>query len=384
MRDWRDVLTVPRDAFVPSLVWVDDPRSDGFVAIAREKSESEWRALVDSDVPIVTQVDDGATTAEQVGLRPTSSCSQPSIVAAMLEALDVRPGHRVLEIGTGTGWNAALLAERVGERGKVTSIEIDPAVADHACQALGRTGHRVQVIVGDGTLGYSPGTPYDRIISTASVARIPRMWIQQTRPGGVIVTPWGTDFGDDALTRLTTRDDGSAVGRCGRNLTFMRVRSQRRDFVAPSEEELASAHVSSTERTARELFEMVEFTHAAFTIGLRVPHCYYTVEDVSTNRRHIELHDVRTRSWARVMMLRDHHPWRVQQFGPRRLWDEVDDAYRWWEGKGRPAAERYGITVEPDGTHKIWLDDPASPQQWVLPSSSAPRHTAPMIQRDDS
>lgn len=355
---------MPRALFIPSVVWVDS--FDGFSAVARDDDEARWRELVAADEPIVTQVDDGDTERGGTGLRPSSSSSQPSLVATMLDALDPRAGHRVLEIGTGTGWNAALLSVRVGAHGHVVSVEVDATVADQARRALAAAGYSPLVVTGDGARGYPAGAPYDRVICTASVRAIPPAWIEQTRPGGRIVTPWGTDYGDDALTCLTVRDDHSASGRCGTNLAFMRVRDQRREFLEPTADQLGSAEVTTTQRTARELFEMVDFGHAAFTIGLRVPRCYLTVEDIDDDQRRIELHDVRSRSWARVAMVRGRGRWTVRQFGPRRLWHEADDAYEWWCTSGRPTPDRYGVTVQPDGTHSIWLDAADSEQRWSL------------------
>ncbi|WP_317494094.1 methyltransferase domain-containing protein [Haloechinothrix sp. LS1_15] len=366
MTDWREQLAVPRDDFIPSVVWVDDPATDGFAAVSRDDDEPRWRALVDADEPIITQVDDGRTSPGGTGLRPSSSCSQPSLVAAMLDALDVREGHRVLEVGTGTGWNAALLAERVGETGHVVSIEVDTDVADNARGSLARAGYAPLVVTADGTEGYPPDAPYDRVICTASVRQIPRTWIDQTRPSGVLVTPWGTDYGDDALTRLEVHEDGSASGRCGMNLAFMRVRHQRRDYLDPTAEQISAADKTVTPRSGRELFEMVTFSRAAFTIGLRVPNCYVTVEDLDDDHRRIELHDVRSQSWARVSLVRGQDPWTVCQLGARRLWDEVDAAYAWWLDAGQPTPDRYGLTVQPDGTHTVWIDTPDSDSRWSL------------------
>lgn len=366
MTDWHEQLTVPRAPFIPSVVWVDDPATGGFVAVSRDDDEPRWRALVEADEPIITQVDDGATKPGETGQQPSSSGSQPSLVAAMLTALDVRDGHRVLEIGAGTGWNAALLSARAGERGHVVSVEVDPVVADDARRILSDAGYPPVVVTGDGTKGYAPDAPYERVICTASVRAIPQAWIEQTRPGGVIVAPWGTDYGDDALTRLEVHEDGSASGRCGANLAFMRVRHQRRDFLEPSADEVDAADTTETTRGGRELFEMVTFARAAFTIGLRVPSCYLTVEDVDDDRRQIELHDVRSRSWARVTLVRGQDPWTVHQLGSRRLWDEVDTAYAWWCDAGSPTPDRYGLTVTPDGTHDVWIDAPDNERRWSL------------------
>lgn len=237
MTDWRARLSVPRDRFIPSVVWVDAPSTDGFVAVSRENDEPRWRALVNADEPIITQVDDGTTPHDSIGLQPSSSCSQPSLVADMLDALDVHEGHRVLEVGTGTGWNAALLNSRVGERGHVVSVEVDPDLADTARRSLTRAGYAPSVITADGTKGYPPEAPYDRLIATASVRVVPHAWIAQTRSGGLVATPWGTDYCNGTLIRLDVWEDGSASGRCGTSIAFMRVRDQRRHFLDPTEDE---------------------------------------------------------------------------------------------------------------------------------------------------
>ena len=112
---------------------------------------------------------------------------------------------------------------------------------------------------------------------------------------------------------------------------------------------------------------MVSYDQAAFTIALRVPACYPTVEDLDDDHRRIELHDVASRSWARLDLVRREHPWTVRQFGPRRLWDEVDAAYRWWRDAGGPAPDRYTLTVGPDGTHTVSLDAGYGQHHWTLP-----------------
>ncbi|MGQ0773680.1 MAG: methyltransferase domain-containing protein [Pseudonocardiales bacterium] len=366
MNDWREQLSVPRDQFIPSVVWIDDPTTDGFVSVSKMDDEARWWALVDSDEPIITQVDDGNTPSGRVGLQPSSSCSQPSLVAGMLDALDVHAGHRVLEIGTGTGWNAALLSERVGEPGNVVSVELDSDIADQARRALVGAGYATLVVSADGMQGYAPGAPYDRVIATASVRVIPRAWIDQTRPGGVIVVPWGTDYCNGTLLRLDVHNDGSASGRCGTNLAFMRIRGQRRDYLEPSEAEQNVADRTTTLRSVPELFDMIAFSRAAFAIGLRVPRCYLTVEEINSNRRIIELHDVHSHSWARVDLVRGADTFDVYQLGPRRLWDKVDAAYAWWIDVERPTHDRFGLTVTPDGAHSVWLDTPDSSYGWPL------------------
>jgi protein-L-isoaspartate(D-aspartate) O-methyltransferase len=119
-----------------------------------------------------------------------SSASHPSIVAAMLEQLDVQAGQQVLEIGAGTGINAALLAELTGPAGQVTTIDIDDDIVAGARHGLSAAGyHRAQVICGDGADGYPPGAPYDRIIVTAGAWDLALAWWQQLAAGGRLVVP---------------------------------------------------------------------------------------------------------------------------------------------------------------------------------------------------
>ena len=121
--------------------------------------------------------------------------SAPSMIAIMLESLDVRRGDRVLEIGTGSGYNAALMAEIVGKEGEVFSIERIAALAEFGKSNLTRTGWgRVKVMVGDGTCGYEGGAPWDRILVTACTPELPGPLIKQLKVGGKLGAPVGAHY----------------------------------------------------------------------------------------------------------------------------------------------------------------------------------------------
>ncbi|MGH3930512.1 MAG: methyltransferase, FxLD system [Pseudonocardiaceae bacterium] len=108
----------------------------------------------------------------------------------MLQQLEVRPGHRVLEIGAGTGYNAALLARLAGPEGEVTTVDIDTDVAESARRNLTAAGYAgVRVIRGDGEDGYPAAAPFDRIIVTAGAWDMPPAWLEQLAPAGRIVVP---------------------------------------------------------------------------------------------------------------------------------------------------------------------------------------------------
>ncbi len=121
---------------------------------------------------------------------PISSCSQPSITAIMLELLDLQPGQRVLEIGAGTGYAAALMAHIVGKSGQVVTIDLDEDIVDDARKHLEAAGiNNVRVICTDGGLGWNEQALYDRVILTVGASDIAPAWYEQLRPGGRLVLP---------------------------------------------------------------------------------------------------------------------------------------------------------------------------------------------------
>jgi protein-L-isoaspartate(D-aspartate) O-methyltransferase len=135
-------------------------------------------------------IDDAVVTRRDEDGRSVSSISQPSLVAQMLDMLDLQPGHRVLEIGAGTGYCAALLAELVGPSGQVTTIDLDPEITDEAHRYLDANGYsRVTVTCGDGALGDAAGAPWDRILVSVGAWEPAPEWIAQLAPGGRIVMP---------------------------------------------------------------------------------------------------------------------------------------------------------------------------------------------------
>jgi protein-L-isoaspartate(D-aspartate) O-methyltransferase len=147
-----------------------------------------------------------------------SSASAPAIVALMLDQLDVLPGHRVLEIGCGTGYNAALLAELTGPTGQVVSVDIDPECTARARAALTRTGHTdVEIRTGDGALGTGDGAVFDRIIVTAGAWDIPPAWFAQLAVGGRLVVPlrWRRQCQSVAFAREPDRFRSDAMALAG-------------------------------------------------------------------------------------------------------------------------------------------------------------------------
>ncbi|WP_327290332.1 methyltransferase, FxLD system [Streptomyces sp. NBC_01198] len=119
-----------------------------------------------------------------------SCASQPTVVALMLDQLGVLPGMRVLELGAGTGYNAALLAQLVGNAGHVTTIDVDEDLVEGARAHLAAAGFpHVEALTRDGALGHAGSGPYDRIIATVGAHGVPHAWLDQLAPGGRLVVP---------------------------------------------------------------------------------------------------------------------------------------------------------------------------------------------------
>ncbi|WP_329168390.1 methyltransferase domain-containing protein [Streptomyces sp. NBC_01267] len=332
------------------------------IAVLKTDDPAAWQRYADADVPIVTQWDDGQHDGITPGSVATSSASMPSVVFRMLQDLDVKRGSRVLEIGTGTGYNAALLAYRAGSD-NIVSVDVDAAVTRSARQALQVFGLPLEVITADGYLGHPERAPYDRVIATAGVRELPFAWIDQARPGAVIVAPWGTVYGNqDAVVRLVVAaDKKSASGAFTGPVEFMKLRSQRTADVEHNDyvpaEGVRSAATSSTTVTEAEFLAGGKFSPAQFAIGLRVRDCLHAVSDKRDGARPVWFYGLTDRSWAVVMLVDGQSEARVWQSGSRRLWDEVEAAYRWWEAAGRPGHERFGLTVSAAG-QRAWLDSP--------------------------
>lgn len=144
--------------------------------------------------------------------------SAPHMVAVMAEALDLREGQKVLEIGAGSGYNAAVMAELVGTTGRIITLERHPSLAEKAGKVLLEAGYsNIQVVVGDGSLGYPEEAPYDRISVTCGAPRVPGPLADQLKDGGTMLIPVGGLEYQSLLRvrkeggRMQTEDLGSVV-----------------------------------------------------------------------------------------------------------------------------------------------------------------------------
>jgi len=142
---------------------------------------------------------------EPLSTMKKQTISQPGVVTRMTEWLDVKNGQNILEIGTGSGWQSALLSYLVGT-GTVYSIERHPELVKFAQENLKKLNiDNVHVILGDGTLGYSQASPYDRIIITAACSEIPLPLLDQLKENGLIIAPVGDSSQSLVLLQKTSK-----------------------------------------------------------------------------------------------------------------------------------------------------------------------------------
>lgn len=178
------------------------------------------RHLFLPDHPVAVAYADDAVPTRVVDGAATSSASQPSMMAIMLEQLAVRPGHRVLEIGAGTGYNAALLT-RLGAR--VTSIDIDAELVGTAARHLAAAGvEGVDLRTGDGALGVPDAAPFDRIVLTVGSWDVRPEWIAQLAPGGRLLLPL-TVRGSQLSVAFDLGPDGVLRSDSVRGCAFIRL-----------------------------------------------------------------------------------------------------------------------------------------------------------------
>jgi len=362
--EWRRALAeTPRHVFVPRFI---DTTNGGLVIDGDDPAQREhWLEQVYADTNLITQAraagPDGAGAQ-----RATSSSSMPSIMAWMLQALDVSDGHRVLEIGTGTGYNAALLAHRLGDT-NVASVDIDPELVSAAREHLHTVGYAPTLAAGDGADGFPDKAPYDAILATAAVDHIPPAWIEQLRPGGVVVADLRGGF-SGAMITLRKIDDDTVQGHCHTlDAAFMPLRQDLRYPLryGPAAPLIMDRRNPQRGTTSTDVRLVAEVPALRFTAELQLG---VTRSDVFVSGGEVVVATA-DGSWAAANLTAEQdgrHT--VAQGGPRRLWDSVEAAVTTWHDAGRPTVDAFGVTASTEkGAQRVWLHDPDSALSWPLP-----------------
>ncbi|MFI2375731.1 protein-L-isoaspartate(D-aspartate) O-methyltransferase [Streptomyces sp. NPDC018964] len=333
---YNAVAETPRHVFVPFF----HRQVNGEWAVVTADDDGYFDAVY-SDRALTTQVSENVAT---------SSSSQPSLMLQMLEALGVEDGDMIGEVATGTGYNAALICHRSGDENLIT-VEVDAHLARLAKARLGEVGHHPTVRAADARAGFPADTPLDRLIITCGFDAFPYALARGVRPGGVIVCPlgWGN-------ARITVGQDGTLLGRfLAGGSYFMKARDENSTGGVPYPGRSDNLTHRNAAFDPRDLGgEGFRFVHS-LVVG-EVGEAQEMSGGTITGYRMWTSDG----SWAHV------EDGTVHQSGPRKLWDTVERAYEWFESRGRPTRERFGVTITPDG-QTYWLDEPGQklPQEWL-------------------
>jgi methyltransferase of ATP-grasp peptide maturase system len=316
------------------------------------------------------------TAVAGTGIR--SSATQPGLVTRMLESLDVHDGHRVLEIGTGTGYNAGLLCHRLGDQ-HVFSVDVEPDLVDLARERLAELGYHPTLVAGDGADGLPEHAPFDRIIATCAVPAVPWAWVEQTRVGGVVLTDLKTAVAAGSLVRLSRVGADLAEGHFDPTYAaFMDLRHQPaagaggRTARIRRDHDHARLHTTDLDPETPQRSLEVWFL-ATFELGRGMEHGYTGAgQNQPPTASWLTAPDG---SWAEVTLAEQNGRYSVAEGGPRRLWAIVEDTHQRWIDLGRPTWERFGLTVTRD-RQTVWLDHPDATNAWPLPGTGGPTATS--------
>jgi protein-L-isoaspartate O-methyltransferase len=293
----------------------------------------------------------------------------------MLGELELEPGQRVLEIGAGTGYNAALLRHIVGDGGRVVTVDIDPETATRARRAL--KGTRVHVVTGDGREGYARGAPYDRIIVTASASEVPRAWLEQLAEGGLVEVPLRLGASPGLQLIPTLRRDGDRLSSvsviCG---GFMPIRGAPDDLTpfwpminvsrmdGAKREGLLTIAGPAVGASARRLVSLASSDPRSRRLSVRASakalDVYLALRGPA--RRTVAVFD--GKSYMGGVVARDRRSlallsgWptvsKMFVYGEDEAADELDQFVAGWVERGRPGADHVELTVSfPNNTSTI-------------------------------
>lgn len=283
-----------------------------------------------------------------------SSSTKPDLMLRMLEMLEVRDGHRVLEIGTGTGYNAALLTHRLGDL-NVYSVDVDPTLVETARRRLAEIGRHPHLAARDGAEGWPDHAPFDRIIATCSIPAVPPAWTRQLQPGGLLLADIKLGPAAGNLIRLRRLNDRLEGRFTARWASFMPMRAN--PDVGPPAPRSALAADGRSRATDAPAQPWNSHREAWMLACLRLPNDVgygYRLDPTTSAPRAARL-TASDGSWCEVGL--DSGSGQVLEAGPTPLWPHVEDAITEWRRSGQPSWEQFGLAVTEHYT-ALWLDSP--------------------------
>ncbi|MFF4392992.1 protein-L-isoaspartate O-methyltransferase [Streptomyces sp. NPDC001552] len=300
----------------------------------------------------------------------TAMSSTVGMTVALLQRLDLRPGQRVLDIGTGAAVTAAVACRIAGDAGVVT-MDLDEHISAAARERLAELGHRPTVVTGDGEDGWPAGAGYDRIFVSYGATRVPEAWPQQLAAGGLALATLSTSSpswpGLAVITKTATghtraRLEAVELGhRAGHGWKQIFLNARFRERIA-----VVDGGSTRTSRTgpppdeARGMWLALDHLHPGLVRNWAADHLVIGAPDCG--------------SWVTARP-DDTGRWAVTVCGPRDIWTEIQDTATRWQDAGSPAS--YRLHLEPDGTQ--WVNAGTGPTElsWPLPAAPNQATTVP-------
>jgi protein-L-isoaspartate(D-aspartate) O-methyltransferase len=343
----RAFRTVQRHRLLETFYYRD---SGGFRMVEHDpgRPRRDHLALIYTDTALATR---------RIGGMPASSTSQASLVAKMLELLDLGEGLKVLEVGAGTGYNAALLAQIVGDQRLVITVDVLEDVVDQTRRLLADAGYpRIQVLPRDGFEGVPEQAPFDRIVATVGCSDLSPHWAEQLAGDGAMLVPLQHASGHPLV--LVRKEGGALRGRMVLRTGFIPVRGPLHiedmwslGVRVAHPAELVHEHDDRPRFAARRPDEPVAITDDEtdflFFLGLQDRRACHAPQGPALSQG--------PDGWAALA------PDGIWWWKDASLARELDRHYREWDARGRPALEDYQISFRP-----IDADGDPPPGGWQI------------------
>ncbi len=340
----------PRHRFVPTYYRNTGGAPTVWERLTEEADGAGWLGPIYTNSTLVTQLHDPRPVPGGWTGTPTSSSTQPSLMVRMLEALDIDPSHRVLEIGTATGYNAALICRRLDSARQLTTADIDSGLTKSAAARLDACGHRPDVVTTDATTHPWPAAGFDRIIATCALPEITPTLHAALAPGGKLIANLMPPL-SGGLALLTRLPSGNLEGPFlpdGGQFMPARPAVNGHTLSAPRKEHTAGEKPT---RVPKDAFDDYQFTFllAAFLPGATIQ---FGTHDDGTHTRKVVLPG----GASAEALYTDGEAGRALE-STDHVWATVERCWQKFEELGRPRWDTFGLTVT-DAVHQLWHKSP--------------------------
>ncbi|MFD7323941.1 methyltransferase domain-containing protein [Streptomyces sp. NPDC059875] len=286
----------------------------------------------------------GRVPGPRRGGEMTAMSSTMGLTASLLQQLDLRPGQRVLDVGTGAGVTAAVVCFVCGDESVVT-LDIDPHVTAAARERLSTLGYRPAAVTGDGTAGWADAGPYDRMFVSFAVRRVPNALVEQLAPGGRALMTLGTSSPSwPGLAVIERRQDGAVEAelravefghRAGAGFDRLFLSATFRATITPDGGRTQRSRLAPPQDAARGMWLALDHLHPGLVR-------HFGAEDLTVGAPECG-------SWMRVKAA-GYRRWDVTTCGPRDIWAEIQEVADRWRAAGEP--DVYRLHFDADGIQR--------------------------------